>query len=142
MAYTIEKVTVWSGTVKDRPGGLAEKLNVLTEAGANLEFLSARRARRGTGMVFMAPIKGARRMQAAKSVGLAKSDELHRLRVEGPDKPGLGAIMANAIADEGINLRGLSAATIGKRCIVYMAFDTVKDVAKGRQVLKKVLPAK
>ena len=61
MPYEITKVDVWAATIEDRPGGLAEKLEVLAEAGADLEFVIARRASEspGTGVVFMAPISGA-----------------------------------------------------------------------------------
>ena len=39
MAYTIKKVDVWAGEIADRPGGLADKLSALSDAGANFEFL-------------------------------------------------------------------------------------------------------
>ncbi len=139
MAYTIEKMDVWSGPIKDRPGGLAEKLNALSEAGANLQFVLARRAARGKAIVFMAPIRGARQTKAAQGVGLSKATDLVGLRVEGPDKPGLGAAMTNALADAGINLRGISAAALGRKCVCYIAFDNAKDANRGRNVLKKVL---
>jgi hypothetical protein len=34
--------------------------------------------------------------------------------------------MTGAIADAGINLRGLSAAALGSRFVAYMAFDSPK----------------
>ena len=43
-AYTVSKVDVWVGTIRDRPGGVAEKLEALARAGANLEFVISRRA--------------------------------------------------------------------------------------------------
>ena len=52
------------------------------------------------------------------------------MRIEGPDKPGLGAQLTCALAKAGINLRGLSAAAIGKRCVVYLALDTAADAAR------------
>jgi len=139
MAYSIEKVDVWSGPIKDKPGGLAEKLNAVTEAGANLQFVLARRAERGAAVAFMAPIKGAGQARAAKKAGLSKSADLAALRVEGPDKKGLGAAISNALAEAGINLRGLSATAIGRKCVMYIAFDSAREANKGRQVLKKVL---
>ena len=44
MSYSITKVDVWAGTIDDRPGGLAEKLEALANSGASLEFVIARRA--------------------------------------------------------------------------------------------------
>ena len=44
MAYQITKEDVWSGDVADRPGGLAEKLEPLANAGVDLGFMISRRA--------------------------------------------------------------------------------------------------
>jgi hypothetical protein len=144
MAFTIDKVDVWVGTMEDRPGGLAEKLQALAAAGVNLEFLISRRApdKPGTGVVFIAPVKGAAQARAAKKAGLAKSDSLRSLKVEGQDKQGLGAKITCALADAGINLRGLSAAALGKKSVVYIAFDSAADAGKAAQVLKKLLRIK
>ena len=139
MAFSIERVDLWSGPIKDRPGGVAEKLNAVAGAGANLQFVLARRAERGAAVVFVAPVKGAGQARAAKKAGLSKSADLVVLRVEGPNKKGLGASMCNAMAEAGINLRGLSATAIGRKCVIYIAFDSAKDATKGRQTLKKVL---
>ena len=96
MAYSVKKVDVWAGEIADRPGGLAEKIQSLSTAGANLEFLIARRAadKPGTGVVFVTPIKGAKQKSAAQGTGFATTDSLHSVRVEGPDKAGLGALLS------------------------------------------------
>ncbi|HXG50650.1 MAG TPA: ACT domain-containing protein [candidate division Zixibacteria bacterium] len=141
MAYTISKVSVWAGEVEDRPGGLADKLTALADAGASLEFIIARRApdKPGTGVVFLCPIKGAKQKAAAQNAGLSTSDSLHSVRVEGPDRPGLGAKMARAIADAGINLRGLSAAALGRRAVTYLAFDSAADADSAIRALRRAL---
>ncbi|HUT23864.1 MAG TPA: amino acid-binding protein [Sumerlaeia bacterium] len=144
MPYTIDRVDVWAGSIPDRPGGLAKALDCLREAGANLEFVIARRApdKPGTGVVFLAPIKGAAQIRAAQAAGLGKTASLHSLRLEGPDKAGMGAIITGALADAAINLRGLSAASMGRKAVVYFAFDSAADAASARRVLKKTLSAK
>ncbi|HWP23481.1 MAG TPA: ACT domain-containing protein [Candidatus Binatia bacterium] len=141
MAYAVQKVDVWSGEIEDRPGGLAEKLAGLSEAGVNLEFLVSRRApdQPGKGVVFVTPIKGAKQKNAAQAAGLAITDSLHSVRVEGPDRPGLGLKMTRALADAGINLRGVSAAALGRRSITYFAFDSSEDAATAVRVLKRTL---
>ena len=141
MAYAINKVDVWVGEVEDRPGGLAEKLAVLTKAGANLEFLISRRApeKPGTGVVFLTPIKGAAQKRAATETGLNTTDSLHSVRVEGPDRPGLGMKMTRALADAGINLRGVSAAALGRRSVTYFAFDSASDAETAIRILRKAL---
>ena len=141
MAYSVKKVDVWAGEIADRPGGLAEKLQSLSDAGANLEFLIARRAadKPGTGVVFVTPNKGAKQKSAAQGTGFATTDSLHSVRVDGPDKAGLGAKMTKAIADAGINLRGLSAAALGRRSVSYLAFDSAADADSAVSILRKAL---
>ena len=140
MKLKVSKTDTWASTIDDRPGGLADKLAALTAAGANLEFVIARRApeHRGSGVMFVTPLKGARQVKAAEAAGFQKTKSLHSLRVEGPDKPGLGARLTCALAEAGINLRGLSAAALGKRCVCHLALDTAKDAAKAAAVLKKL----
>jgi hypothetical protein len=144
MAYTISKVDVWAGTIEDRPGGLAGKLEAVSEAGANLEFVIARRCpeKAGTGVVFLAPLQGASQTRAAKKAGLSKATSLRSIRLEGPDKPGLGTEITRLLADAKVNLRGLSAAAFGRRSVVYFAFDNSADAAKAGRVLKKALASK
>jgi|SRR5262245_8691818 len=141
MAYSIKKVDVWAGEVADRPGGLASTVSALSKAGANLEFVIARRApdKPGTGVVFVTPIKGAKQKSAAQAAGLGTTDSLHSVRVEGPDRAGLGAKMTDALAGAGINLRGLSGAAIGRRAVSYLAFDSAADAATAISVLRKAL---
>jgi hypothetical protein len=141
MAYSIKKVDVWAGEVADRPGGLAATIAALSNAGANLEFLIARRAadKPGTGVVFVTPVRGAKQKAAAQGAGLSMSDSLHSVRVEGPDRAGLGAKMTGALADAGINLRGLSGAAIGRRAVTYFGFDSGADADTAMRALKKAL---
>jgi len=138
MALKVSRVDTWAATIEDRPGGLAEKLAPLAEAGANLEFVIARRSpeKPGTGVVFVTPIKGAKQVKAAQAAGFARTTSLHTLRVEGPDRPGQGAALAQVAAAAGINLRGVAAAAIGRRFVVHIAFDTAADAAKAARLLK------
>ena len=123
------------------PGGLADTLAALNNAGANVEFIVARRApdKPGTGVVFLTPIKGAKQKAAAQQAGLGTSEGLHSVRVEGPDRPGLGAKMTDSLAAAGINLRGISGAAIGRRAVTYFAFDSAEDSDSAVRVLRKVL---
>jgi len=141
MPYSIRKVDVWAVEIDDRPGGLADKLEALAKAGASLEFIVSRRApdKPGKGVVFLTPVRGAKQTGAAINAGLGTTDSLHSLRVEGPDRPGLGTKMTRALADAGINLRGLSAAALGRKSVAYFAFDTADDAANAIKLLRKAL---
>ena len=140
MALTVSKVDVWAADIRDRAGGLAGTLGPLAAAGANFEFIIARRRpeARGHGVVFVTPLKGAKQLRTAKAVGFKKTDTMHSVRVEGPDRPGLAAVLTNALAEAGINVRGFSAAAIGRKCVVHLALDTAADARKAMTRLRKV----
>jgi hypothetical protein len=140
MKLDVSRTDTWAAVIDDRPGGLADKLAALATAGANLELIIARRApeQRGSGVVFVTPLKGAKQIKAAEAAGFQKTDSLHTLRVEGADKPGVGLKLTQALAQAGINLRGLSAAALGKRYVSYLALDTAADAAKAAAALKKL----
>jgi hypothetical protein len=138
MALKITQTEVWAASIQDKPGGLAEKLEALAKAGAALDFVIARRSpdKPGTGVLFVAPLKGDKAVQAAKAAGFTRTDSLHSVRLEGPDQAGLGARLTRKLADAGINLRGLSAAAIGDRFVCYLALDSAGDAAKAADLLK------
>jgi len=139
MKLDITRVDIWVAGIEDRPGGLTEKLRGLAQAGANLEFLLARRApeQPGKAVVFAAPIKGAKQMKAARELGFHRSNSLHGIRIMTADKPGLGLALTQALADAGINLRGFSGAAVGKRAVFYIAFDISADVGKAVRCLNR-----
>ena len=141
MPYAIRKVDVWAGEIDDRPGGLAQKLDTLAKAGTSLEFLISRRSLEnpGKGVVFLTPIRGAKQQRAAGEAGLGTTGTLHSVRVEGPDRPGLGNKMTRALADAGINLRGVSGAALGRRSVTYFGFDNAEDADNAIKLLKKAL---
>lgn len=139
MALKATRADVWAVTIEDRPGGAAEKLEALAQGGANLEMLLARRTDQpGQGVMFVTPVKGAKTLKAAQAAGFGKPEHIHSVRVEGGDKPGLGAKIARALGDAGINVRGISAVAIGRKFISYIACDSADDANKAVGVLKKV----
>ena len=140
MGLKVSTVDVWAATLEDRVGGLVEKLAPLSAAGANLEFVIARRApeKPGTGVLFVTQLTGDEQIKASTDAGFLQTGSLHSVRVEGPDRPGLGTMMAKALADARINLRGLSAAAIGRKFVAYLALDTVDDAEKAMRILKSL----
>lgn len=141
MAYEITKEDVWAGEIEDRAGAVAEKLEAVSRVGVNLEFLIARRApeKPGTGVVFLAPSRGAGSVRAALQAGLSQWTLAFTLRVEGPDRPGLGALITWTVANEGISMRGVSGARLGERSVLYLAFDSAADADKASEALANAL---
>ena len=139
MDMIVERVDVWAASIEDKPGGLANKLAVLAEVGADLDFIVARRSpeKPGTGVVFVTPLRGDAEVAAATEVGFAASSSLHSVRVEGPNEPGVAAKLTQVLADAGINLRGLSAAVIGIRFIIYLAVDTSEAATGAMSLLRE-----
>ena len=138
MRMDIDRVDVWAASIEDRPGGLAKKLDALAQADIDLEFVNARRApdKPGKGVVFVMPVKGARKIRAAKKAGFEKTISLHGIRIATGNKPGFSSELAQKIADAGINLRAFSGASISNRAIFYLAFDTDADVNKVLRLIK------
>lgn len=139
MALKVQRVDTWAASLEDKPGSLANKLSALAKAGANLQFVIARRAPEtpGTGVVFVTPIDGAA-VRAAQAAGFQKTDSLHTVEVQGPDKAGQGAAIMQALANGGLNLRGVSGAAIGSSFVGYVALDTEQDAAKAVKLLSAV----
>src|SRR3989338_1426388 len=126
MNYKIKKFDVWSADLEDHPGSTAEKLKSLANAGANLEFVMARRTpeQPGKGILYVSPLKGKKQVQAAGLSFFVRTSELTAVRIEGQNKPGLGHRLTSAISDAGINLRGLMASVLGKKFVIFLAFDS------------------
>jgi hypothetical protein len=141
MAYKISKVDVWSAEIPDQPGGLANALEPLAAAGAQLECLIARRQpdKPGTGVVYLTPIKGKKPQDAARAAGITPAaDKIATLRLEGPDSPGGGAAVCRAIQDAGINIRGLSGVKVGNKVVAYIGFDSDADATNAAKAIKAI----
>ncbi|MGA9548654.1 MAG: ACT domain-containing protein [Rhodomicrobium sp.] len=132
----VEHVDVWAAAIEDKPGQLAHLLTELREAGADLQFVIARRAESGKGVVFVTPLRGDREIAAAAQVGFNVAHTLHSVRVMGPDRPGVAAELAERLAGAGINLRGFSLSVIGRQYLAYAAVDSLNDANKVIEILK------
>jgi len=139
MDLIVERVPVWTASIKDEPGGLARILTGLQESGADLDFVVARRDldKPGTGSVFVTPLRGDREVSAAAILGFNVKRSIHSVRVEGENKPGVAAELTEKLAAAGLNLRELSAAVIGARFILYIGLDSAEEAAKACDILQK-----
>ncbi|HYU12266.1 MAG TPA: ACT domain-containing protein [Stellaceae bacterium] len=139
MDLLVENVDVWAATIEDRPGAVAELLAALREAGADLQFIIARRAPEapGKGVVFVTPLQGDSEIRAASDVGFNVTRKLHSVRVMGRDRPGIAAELTQKLADGGINLRGFSASVIGTQFVAFAAVDSLNDANKAIEILER-----
>jgi len=139
MSLLVERVDVWAATIQDKPGRLAEVLATPRDAGADLQFIIARRApdQPGKGVVFVTPLQNDREIRAATQVGFNVTRILHSVRAMGADRPGVAAELTRKLADASINLRGFSASVIGTQFVAYAAVDSLNDANKVMEVLAK-----
>jgi hypothetical protein len=140
MAIKASRHDVWMAVIDDRAGGAANKLEALASAGADLEVVLARRTPEhpGQGVLFASPIEGKKVATAAEQAGFRRAENIHGVRIEGTDKPGLGAKIARALADAGISFRGMNAMAMGKNFLSFIAVDTADDAAKAVKALRKL----
>lgn len=132
MNLLAEREEVWAASMQDRPGALAGMLSELADAGADLDFIIARRApdKPGTGVLFVTPLRGDREIEAATGLGFSATSRMHSVRVEGSNEPGVAAKLTKTVAGAGLNLRGYSGAVIGTQFVMHLAFDTAEEAQK------------
>jgi hypothetical protein len=137
MGFKLDRVHLWSGDVQDRVGGVASKLLVLAQAGANLEFVFTRRSadKPGTGILYVAPLTGSAQLRAAKAAGLAEAHDPIVLRVEGDNEAGLAHRLTQEWALAGISLQGLTMSVLGNKFVGYAAFDSINDSNRAAAIL-------
>ncbi|RQQ10893.1 ACT domain-containing protein [Burkholderia stagnalis] len=139
MELSVEHVDVWAATIDDKPGGLARVLGALRDAGADLQFIVARRTSEapGKGVVFVAPLQGDAVVRAATQAGFSVTPSVHSVRVMGLDQLGAVAQLTQMLADGGINLRGVSSAVLGSQFIAYLGVDSRDDAEKAVDILQR-----
>jgi hypothetical protein len=139
MNVIVELEEVWAASMDDKPGALANKLTELAEAGADVDFIIARRSpdKPGTGVVFVTPLRGDQEVEAAGELGFAATNRMHSIRVEGRNERGIAGKLTQAVAKAGINLRGFSAAVIGTQFVMHLAFDKAEDAKKAVALLRQ-----
>lgn len=139
MDLIVERVNVWAASIRDKVGGLSHLLAGLKDAGADLDFIIARRAaeKPGTGVVFVTPLRGDREVAAAARLGFNVTSSVNSVRVEGDNRPGAASEVTEKLAAAGINLRGFSAAVIDPRFILYIGLDNAKDAEKAVNILQQ-----
>jgi hypothetical protein len=142
MPVTVKKVTLWRGEVPNEAGVLADVLGPLAAAGANLRVVMGyAMGDTGRAAIEVFPVSGKKAAAAASATGLAMSPTACVL-VEGDDRPGLGAAMARAIANAGVNIHFLIAETVGRKFSAVFGFHSETDAAAASKAIKAAAKAK
>lgn len=143
MAVTVRKVTLWRRHLDNKPGALAQVLEPLAGAGADLRIAMGYRipGLESRAVLELAPVTGKAAFAAARLAGLAPSD-IPTLVVEGPDARGLGLAQSRALEEAGINVAFLVAQVLGGRFSAVYGFDSEKDAERAVRLLKRAAPAR
>jgi hypothetical protein len=133
MARKFQKLEIWSKEIEDKPGETSRALDVLSAAGADLQFVLARRRpeKPGRGILFVAPLTTKKQKEAALREGFNTTVDMSCVVIQGKNKPGLGGRITKAISESGVNLRGMSAGVVGSQFVAFFVFDNMDDAAKG-----------
>ncbi len=137
MAVTVKKITLWRKEVAHRSGALADVLEPLASAGADLRVVMGYTFPAGSGQaaIEVFPVSGRKASDAASGAGLTAST-IPCLLVEGDNRPGLGAGMARAIADAGVNISFLMAETVGRKFSAVFGFENDADAGAATRAIK------
>jgi len=138
MPVTVKKITLWRKELENRPGTLAEALEPVAKAGADLQIVMGYcyPGDRTKAAVELFPVAGKRATAAAQSAGLAAA-AIPALLVEGDNRPGLGSAITRSLADAGVNLDFLVANVIGRKFSAVLGFENDGDAGKAMPVIKK-----
>ncbi len=137
MAISIKKAALWRKEVEHAPGVLADVLEPLAQAGVNLRVVMgyAIPGEASRAVVEVYPISGKKVATMASNAGLAASD-IACLLVEGDDRAGLGADMARAVANAGVNISFLIAENVGRKFSAVFGFQNDADAAAATKAIK------
>ena len=138
MAMTVKRITLWRADVDNHPGALARTLEPLAQAGADLRLVMGYRLPQTPerAAIELYPVSGKRATAAAAQAGLAEGRDIPCLLVEGDNRPGLGAAMARALADAGINIAFLVAQVLGRKFTATFGFADEATAATAMRLIK------
>jgi hypothetical protein len=142
MAVTVKKITLWRSRIDNRPGELADTLEPLTAAKADLQVLMGyHEPGQSQSVVELYPVTGAKASAAAKRAGLSAAAQ-PSLLVSGDNGPGIGHRIARALGEAGININFLVALATGRKYSMVFGFDSDGDAASAAKLIKKAASAK
>jgi hypothetical protein len=137
MADTIKKIHYFSMDVTDKPGEGARILKALSKAGVNLlAFTGFPRGRRA--QIDFVPENAALFRKALTRARLKARPKKTGFLVQGKDRPGAVAEVAQKLADANINLTAMDAVSAGKGHYGAIIWVKPKDVNRAAKALKAI----
>ena len=138
MAARIRPITLWRAEVDHQPGMLAQTLEPLASAGADLQAVMGYRlpGGRGRAAIEVFPVAGAKSLSAAQAARLSESG-ISALQVEGDNRSGVGYATAKALAGAGINIDFFLALVSGSRYTAVIGFESRGDAERAVPLIKK-----
>jgi hypothetical protein len=143
MPVTVKHISLWRKEIENQVGTLAQTLEPVAKAGANLRVLMGYRypGNEARAAIELYPVSGKKATAAATEAGLSASSN-PTLLVEGDDKSGLGLAIAKAIADAGLNMAFFVAQVVGRRYSAVIGFDSNADAETAAGLIKKATASK
>jgi hypothetical protein len=138
MPVRVKRITLWRKELENRAGTLAETLEPVAKAGADLQVVMGYcyPGDRTRSAVELFPIANKKAIAAAQGAGLAATG-IAALHVEGDNRPGLGHALTRALADAGVNLDFLVAQVNGRKFSATFGFESDADADRAAAVIKK-----
>lgn len=142
MAVRVRAITLWRVETDNKPGTLAQTLQPLAAAGADLQVVMGYRlpGDHARAAIEIFPVTGARALAAAQAVGLSEA-EINALHVEGDNRVGVGHAIAKALADAGMNIDFFLAQVSGPRYTTVIGFGGREDADRAIPLIKRVAAA-
>ena len=137
MPVRVRPITLWRAEGDNQPGVLAQTLEPLAAAGADLQVVMGYRlpGDRARAAIEIFPVTGARALSASQAAGLSEA-AISAVHVEGNNRPGLGHAIAKALADAGINIDFFLAQVSGRRHTTVIGFDSREDADRAIPLIK------
>ena len=138
MPVTVKSISLWRKEAENKTGLLAQTLEPLAKAGADLGVVMGYRlpGNEAKAAIEIYPLAGKKVTAAATERGLAAS-RIPTLLVEGDNKPGMAHKIAQAIAEAGVDLSFFVAQAIGKKYSAVIGFANDGDAKKAATLIKK-----
>src|ERR1700751_1976613 len=138
MPVTVKSISLWRKEAENKTGLLAETLEPLAKAGADLGVVMGYRlpGNEAKAAIEICPVAGKKVTAAATETGLVASS-IPTLLVEGDNKPGTAHKIAQAIAKAGVDLGFFVAQAIGRKYSAVIGFANEGDAKKAATIIKK-----